>query len=138
MTSMPPPRPAGDRLTGLDNQRHRALLEILVVLPIVPGHRLLISPTANVSTLRGEAQVLHLLGRLGVHGVGYAWFVSRRGRWGSQLRDRSITGTGDDRTILAACDPRNSRPSGPLLIPTASRSPSFQLTSWSAADQELP
>ena|SRR6476620_12737129 len=112
MTSMPSPRPAGDRLTGLDNQRHRALLEIVVVLPIVPRHRLppwpcLTSvgiappspagdhprisqksrlsaasslPRARADRLRLLEVVLHLLGRLGVHGVGYAWFVSRRGR----------------------------------------------------------
>ena len=112
MTSMPPPRPAGDRLTGLDNQRHRALLEIVVVLPIVPGHRLLISPTAMSPRYEGKPKCCICLG--GWEFMAWAMPGSFRGEGGGALS--CVTGASRGREKTERSWPRATQETvGPVV-----------------------
>ena len=68
--------------------------------------------------------------------------VLRRGPGGQAFvgtrRGTRVTGTGELRRIFEACEPRKKRLIGELLAPTASTSPTVQLTSATASPQVLP
>ena len=113
MTSMPPPRPRAIGFPVSTTSAARdTLLEILVVLPIIPGHRLLISPTAMSPRYEGKPKCCICLG--GWEFMAWAMPGSFRGEGGGALS--CVTGASRGREMTERSWPRATQETvGPVV-----------------------